>query len=457
MPAWLLPPQILLLAAPVALSLAALALGAGERRAEARRAREMLGKPRARVDEAAPGERVVLEGRLHVIESACGRFEDGHEAAAATVESAGARAIANELAALARDAPRNLRLTHSMRAGVLVLRSGNDDVLVEGPVEVTVGSDETDPGAPFHTLSAAVRERIAAATSGAALPDSGVIAPVHARPLFRSLRTGAFVRAAGVLSKASDGTRTGYRDGARWVLGGAENAPVQLAFDGTPRHRGGAASLARGVRRFVWGRFATALMTVVAVACGIAFLIGKPPRRTARPDKGGQAATKPLSAPKPRPGVLTGAAEYEALLSAVATRCAEPRPAEIPARWRCVGEAGGFTMYLPPEMICDGADRARCPEGFSGGGVKLRRHFEGSDDLLATIERTGTFVHVDGAPAHARRTPHEITLAFEEEGAGVPMQESAAVNEPRLWFEVTCDTDDACRRAWMSLQSVRLW
>ena len=31
---------------------------------------------------------------------------------------------------------------------------------MEGPVEVAVGSDETDPAAPFHTLTAAVRERI---------------------------------------------------------------------------------------------------------------------------------------------------------------------------------------------------------------------------------------------------------------------------------------------------------
>lgn len=499
MPAWLMPPQILLLAAPIAMTLAALALAAGERRAQARRARDTLGKPRERVEDGAVGERVVLEGRLHVLEDACLRFEDGREAAAATVESAGPRARSTlslslgplparyparralpfsmeteggsiaagpgsaqalpDARALDRDASRDLRLAHSTRAGVLVLTCGKEDLLVEGPVEVAVGSDETDPAAPFHTLTASVRERIAKVTSGAALPESGADDPVHAMPLFRSVRSGAWVRAAGVLSKASDGARAGYREQARWVLSGKDDAPVRLAYEGTPRHHGSTVALARGVRRFSWSRAAMVLTALVTLAGGVAFGIGRPPRRPQRADR---TASQPRPAPRPRATTPSPAAAFveqrDALAAAIDARCSEPRPTAMPAKWRCVGEPESFTMYLPPETECASPRfDLGCLGGYAGNGFKIKPHFDTGEVHLDVVDRSGAFLDIQGSPARAVRTPHSITLVFEEEGAGVPSQKLGLAQDPRLAFEVECDSEQACRRAWLALQSVRVW
>ncbi len=496
MPAWLMPPQILLLAAPIAMTLAALALAAGERRAQARRARDTLGKPRERVEDGTTGERVVLEGRLHVLEDACPRFEDGREAAAATVESAGPRArstlslgppgpypargalpLSMEAngapsparvgspqalvdAALERDAPKDLRLAHSTRAGVLVLSCGKEDVLVEGPVEVAVGSDETDPAAPFHTLTAAVRERVAKVTSGAALPEPGADDPVHAMPLFRSVRSGAWVRAAGVLSKASDGARAGYREQARWVLSGKDDAPVRLAYEGTPRHNGSTIALARGVRRFSWSRAAMVLTAVVTVAVGVAFAIGRPPRRQQRADR---TTSQPQPRPAARPRATTPSPagfveQRDALAAAIEARCSEPRPTAIPAKWRCVGEPESFTMYLPPGTECpEPRFDLGCLGGYEGDGFKIKPHFDTGEVHLGIVDRSGAFLDIQGYPARAVRTPHSITLVFEEEGVGVPSEKLGLAQDPRLAFEVECDSEQACRRAWLALQSVRVW
>ena len=114
-------------------------------------------------------------------------------------------------------------------------------------------------------------------------------------------------------------------------------------------------------------------------------------------------------------------------------------------------------MYLPSETTCADPKSAGCRAGYAGGGITIRRHFEGDELDLATMERTGTFVRIDGAPARAIRRPHAITLVFEEESLGVPAGEQATTRDPRLWFEVTCDADDACRRAWLALQTVHFW
>ncbi len=456
MPAWLMHPQILLLAAPIAMMLAAMALAAGERRAQARRALETLGKPCERVEGAPIGERVVLEGRLHVIEAACPRFEDGREAAAATVESAGPRAqLLHDAKIVPREGQRPTRVAHSTRAGVLVLTCGKEDVLLEGPVEVAVGSDETDPAATFHTLTAAVRERIAKVTSGAALPEPGARDPVHAMPLFRSLRSGVHVRAAGVLAKASDGIRAGYREHARWVLAGDDEAPVRLAYDGTPRHHGSTVALARGVRHFAWARAALVLTAMVTLAGGVAFGIGRPHRRPARPEKIASPARTTGRAP-----VAQGALgeQHDALVAAIEERCSQPRPTALPAKWRCVGEPESFTMYLPPEMACAGAPYGLgCLEGYAGNGLTIRPHFDTSEIPLAMVDRRGASLEIEGAPARAVRTPHSITLVFEEEGAGVPSQRFGVTPDPRLSFEVACDSEQACRRGWLALQTVRVW
>lgn len=444
MPAGLPPPQILLLAAPIAMLLSALALSAGERRAKARRAREAIGAPLEAVDAARDGEAVVLEGKLHVLEGPCARFEDGREAAATTVESrrapshpsAGLRSI---LADSARE-----RLTCAGRATAMVLRCGKEDVLIEGPVEVAVGTDEMHPGAPFQALATRVRERIEA-TCGGAPPDLASEESMQS-PVFRSLRDHSLVRAAGRLAKTSDGARTGYRERAMWVLVGTDEAPVTLAYEGTPRHRGATGAVLLGVKRVEIGHVLMSLAIVVSTVIGLAYAIGRPHRHPARP--GASQVDVRL-----RPG-----ADQAAAKGRIKAGCAQPRPAALPAGWRCVGEAESFTMYLPEDVECVEDHGAGCvPQGYAGSQMRIHPHFDASEVELATVERHGTEVEIDGVPARVLRSHHAITLLFEEDGTGVPPRLAPGVQTPRLSFDVQCDSDEACRHAWLALQTIRLW
>lgn len=248
MPDWITLPRLFLVAAPAAMLLSASALAAGERRAKARRARDALGRPAARIEEGAAGERILLEGRLDVIEGPCARFEDGAPAAAATVEAFGAGAVPGGLRVRFEEGKEPF-IARSTRAAHLVLTVGQERVALTGPVDVYVGSHEMDPAAPFGRLAPEVRERIALVAGAEALPGPGARGPILERPVFRSLRDGARVRAAGVLVKRSEGDRTGYRDRARWSLAGDEDAPLVLAYEGTPRYGGAITAIARGVRR----------------------------------------------------------------------------------------------------------------------------------------------------------------------------------------------------------------
>jgi len=216
-----------------------------------------------------------LEGRIEMAEGPCARFEDGAAAAAATVESSGLRAL-HSGSRWHMDPERLPRIAHSARAAFLSLVVGSERVIVSGAVEVAVGSAEIDPDAPFEALGAAVRARVVGVAGAELVPkatgDGGV---VHARPLFRSVRAGDRVWAAGVLVKHSEGERAGYREPARWALVGQGERPVVLAFDGVPRHHGAAAAALRGVRRVAWARAALALAVVVAVLGGVAFAAGR--------------------------------------------------------------------------------------------------------------------------------------------------------------------------------------
>jgi hypothetical protein len=292
---WLSPQHLFLLAAPAAMVLAALALAAGQRRAEARRARESLGRPLRRVAEATEGQRVLLEGTLDTLEAPCARFEDGAPCAAATVETTGPRAAPGSIPATWKPAP-GVGLARRARASALVLTVGADRVSLEGPVEVFVGSRETDPGTPFASLARAVRERITSAADPAPLPGAGPLpasaagaGPLpastaaldadrarHAIPLFRSLAAGDRVRAAGVLAKQSEGDRTGYRDRARWALQGDASDPIVLAYAGTPRHRGAFASVLGGVRGVPLAPAAVAVALVAGLTTGAFAVLNRP-------------------------------------------------------------------------------------------------------------------------------------------------------------------------------------
>jgi hypothetical protein len=264
---WITLPRLFLAAAPLAMLLAASALAAGERRSKASRARDALGRPASHVEEGSSGARILLRGRLDVVEGPCPRFEDGAPAAAATVEANGMGALP-ETPGYRPDDDSTPFLARSARAAELVLTVGAERVALAGPVDVYVGSHEMDPGAPFDRLALDVRERIAQVAGAEALPHPGAKAPVLQSPIFRSLQSGVEVRAAGVLVKRSDGDRSGYRDRARWVLSGDQDAPVVLAYEGTPRYGGALTAIARGVRhvdRLRAALLATTLLGALAV------------------------------------------------------------------------------------------------------------------------------------------------------------------------------------------------
>lgn len=264
---WITLPRLFLVAAPLAMLMAASALAAGERRARARRTRDALGRPMTRVEEGAAGARVLLEGQLDVAFGPCPRFEDGAPSAAATVEASGIGAVPDGLRPHFEDGKAPF-LARSARASELALTVGSERVALTGPLDVLIGSHEMDPGAPFGSLAPAVRERVAEVAGADALPAPGATAPILARPIFRSLRSGVRVRAAGVLVKRSDGESRGYRERARWALSGDEGAPVVLAYDGTPRYGGAITAFARGVRRTSRLR-ALLLATVILGALGL--------------------------------------------------------------------------------------------------------------------------------------------------------------------------------------------
>ncbi|MEZ4293726.1 MAG: hypothetical protein R3B70_02030 [Polyangiaceae bacterium] len=338
MPDWITLPHLLLLAAPVSMVLAALALAAGERRAKARRARETLGKPSAHIDPATAGERVLLRGHIESVELPCARFEDGRPAAAATVEAEGDSAVPDHQLPPSAELGDRLFVARSARAAVLTLVVDKERVAITGPVDVLVGTDETDPGAPFDALSAEVRERVGLAAEPEVLPGPHANPPCLARPIFRSIRSGARVCAAGVLQRRSEGDRTGYRDRARWALAGDEEAPVVLAYEGAPSFRGPFSATARGVRRVERLRTVVAGGLVLAALAMLGAMQHRKQRHGTRP-----VPTQVINGYATRPPSLDDAAACSAITSEYSQILATAQACDTDAD--CVGEVRGGTLY----------------------------------------------------------------------------------------------------------------
>ncbi|MBK8258622.1 MAG: hypothetical protein IPK82_38925 [Polyangiaceae bacterium] len=336
---WLTLPRVFLVAAPVAMVLAANALAAGERRAKAQRARDALGPPTRDAEQATVGARVILEGTLQSNSEPCARFEDGHAAAAVTVEAEGFRAAF---------APPDVRvnwaigeiekmfIAKSARASDLSLVVGKETIALEGAVDVLVGSHEMDPNAPFASLSPAVRERITLVAGADAVPGATAWAPVLSRPLFRSVAEGTRVRVAGTLTKRSEGDRTGYRERGKFALIGDEDHPLVIAFAGAPSYGGAFAAVARGVRRtsalgaVVFVIVAFSLVGIVLARAHHAAL--HKPRGTPAP-MAGMGAVRPLADPE-RCAVLKR--EYDASTT-VLTSCSSDA--------QCTSETRGGAFF----------------------------------------------------------------------------------------------------------------
>ena len=516
---WLAPQHLLLVAVPIAMVLAALALAAGQRRAEARRSRDSLGRPDHDVDAVAEGERVLLEGNLDVVDAPCARFEDGAPCAAATVESNGPRAahedpsaVASPAAATATATATATAVVHSTRAAVLVLSVGAERVLVSGPVDVFVGSRETDPRAPFEDLGPGVRDRIATAA------EVGH-APVRARPVFRSLASGDRVRAAGLLVKQSEGDRTGYRERARWALQGDGARPVVLAYAGTPRHRGPLASVLRGVRRIPAARAALAVSLLLGLVTGVAAASRReaptPPApapvhmmashfadatRCAALKKehaalvrgAGACVADTDCAAQLRGGAYFGlegchrylnrhrssgkieavekawldegcATSYEICPPPSAAMCRESQcverpPPSVPETWHREDVPGGFFMYLPAD-VTGAATRTddELAASYRGDGIHIVTDFAEQGPVLSEEAGKGTPVKVGGRHARVWRSESEITLTFEDDTVCQPPRCSHFVQGEKLTLHADCQGEAACDRAWLAFQSVRFW
>lgn len=157
--------------------------------------RDALGPPIAALDPGRENELVVVEGRLAVEEGPVHRVDDG--AAAAAFSLAGPVGPREET-------PRGDR-----RAAQLVLETAAGRVVLEGPIEVRVGSRELRPLRRFEQLPDAMRERAKAA--GEVDDDAQLIV--------RSVGDGDRVRARGVAIRTATGGEGTYRDAELgWTL-----------------------------------------------------------------------------------------------------------------------------------------------------------------------------------------------------------------------------------------------
>ncbi len=289
---WLSPQHLLLLAAPLAMVLAALALAAGQRRAEARRARASLGKPLRHVAEAAEGQRVLLEGTLDTLEGPCPRFEDGAPCAAATVETTGPRAAPGSIPATWKPAP-GVGLARRARAPRWSSPWARTACPSKAPSRSSWARARPTPAprsrpSPATCASASPPRQTPPPLPGAGpLPASPAALDAdrarHAIPLFRSLAAGDRVRAAGVLAKQSEGDRTGYRERARWASRATRASPIVLAYAGAPATAAPSPPSSAASVPSPWWPCSRRSRSSLGLAVGAAAAASRPPPRPAAP------------------------------------------------------------------------------------------------------------------------------------------------------------------------------
>ncbi len=520
MPEGFFPQLAILFAVPVVAALAALAFVAGHRRERARRARASLGQPTEALDETFLGERVVLEGTIEHVSTPCARFEDGAPCAAATVESAGPRALP-DASTEASPTAESASVAHSTRAASIVLHVATERVIVVGPVDVLVGSVETDPVAPLADLAAQVRERVATAAENAALPAPNAVDDARAHPLFRSVSEGDHVHVAGRLAKQSEGDRKGYRERATWVLGGDAKSPVVVAYAHTPNHRGAVLARLRGLRLLRLLDFAIALVPMSLAAIGVATTFFRPtPARSAKPlqPRNGMVrhfadqtrctaikkeyvewATHSRSctasadcAVDVRGGTYFGlegcyrfrnihsaetsarsiekawldegcATTYEICPEAPLAMCrqgvcVEEPPAPLPSTWNREDVPGGFFLYVPPEMKRIGGigDNSVLAQ-YEGGGISMAIDYVAADSFHREEEEPGRPVTIGGYKAHMWSNEHSFKVVFEKIKPCLPPRCSPLIQGDALLVHADCNSDQACENAWKSIDSIQFW
>lgn len=201
--------KVALAGAAVLGALAAVILRYAKAWRRARLTRVRLGTPAAELDGLSEGEMVTIQGRLEARPPLGQRYEDGREAAIATVELFAGRLRRAGAA--------------SWRAAGIAVRSGDRVVECEGDLQVVLGSTETPPYRRLHPLDTRLRQIVGDAVG--AMPS----AP---RVSMRSVQPGDEVLVRGRLRLAPATGEAGYRGRTtRWVLE-HESAPMAVAYVG---------------------------------------------------------------------------------------------------------------------------------------------------------------------------------------------------------------------------------
>lgn len=190
----------------------------------ARRAAEPL---EGDLDSVDDGQTVTLTGTVCVTEGARQRPEDGHEAAVITV--------ANSRRRLWFVLPK-IPLEASWRAAGLTLTVRGTPVVLEGPIEIELGSREWWPAVALSRLPAAAATRL----PHDELEQSSFSTMQDSFGVFRSVADGDEVLVRGALRRRGgelDREGAGYRkQDARWQLAArAGQSAIHLSATGSPR------------------------------------------------------------------------------------------------------------------------------------------------------------------------------------------------------------------------------
>ena len=337
-------------------ALAAWSAGRRRTRREAAARRERLGRPAPEFADDLAGRPVTLVGRLELAGAACRDFADGRPVAAATAGPTRARSTMDAVSA---------------RGDELHLVAGRRRLRLDGPIEVAVGSRESRPLPPLRWLGPGPLGRIAAAA-----PDDERIARLaRSRVAFRSLAPGDVIRVRGVPAGGPPGG---------WRLTGEGDAPLRIAYEGSPRP---------GRPARAWFAPVAGGLLAGAIAAGALDALGKAALAAWESPAHAAASPRVCAAPPPSPvdslalqlAALspTHRAEaldrlYEELARSLADCPGDPRTMDdleaLGARLgRCRRTTELLARYGPPGRAAEAGGRCGDPESlWTAGDAALR-------------------------------------------------------------------------------------
>ena len=120
---------------------------------------------------------------------------------------------------------------------------------------------------------------------------------------------------------------------------------------------------------------------------------------------------------------------------------------------------GGFFFYLPPETKRTphrGIDSAVAR--YRGAGLEITSDFGQSGiDVSGTSGADGVDLKIGGYGARVWKSPGAITVFFEHGKSCLSPRCPYFAEGDKLSLRASCDSDEACKLAWIALESVRFW